>query len=589
MPRLYGGMARVEIMGWSGLYGGMARLIWGLHRESQYKDGEKLSSYEKNSKTKAEIIEEDAAKENEWMRDATKIESNRMELAEYKPIRVSENLQDAALYMYKGHKEDNESSPNITSSEGKCQLTYKPFVFTVLLISCLLTLGIGISVLFLSSNKNHDNIESWNVIVRAEGQISINQTFTPSLFHSNSKIYQDFTRNFSKVMEETLQNDLSSRKRCEVTNLRNGSIIVSFILFLEKNNKATTGKTLELEIKQSLKYQNGIVYLGTFPVIENSISIFNISMQTNISYSFTTSAEWSETPTFSKSTTSIPKISASLLKPTSSDATSISNQPSPTIQNSTANHTARSSLTHTSEQLNSITSTPAKFFPTTSTSAQQMSSSIIDFTTPPYDIPVSLEPSSPALTSTEMHSVASYTKGPTSTAPTSATQRSSKENPMIFSPSAPTTIRSATITSFPAAASSVSNLSSAAAPPSTTPTSTTLMSSAASFSAQTSDGTTDLTSSIRSDNNSTVTSRLNLTNIIIVNTTVTTSKFTPSSSLPARTLPPISSKPFIVPSPMKQAIPHLKTVYVPDTTDSLPNVYNPTFDLKNVTTPTPIT
>ena len=28
MPRLYGGMARVEIMGWSGLYGGMARLIW---------------------------------------------------------------------------------------------------------------------------------------------------------------------------------------------------------------------------------------------------------------------------------------------------------------------------------------------------------------------------------------------------------------------------------------------------------------------------------------------------------------------------------------------------------------------------------
>ncbi|XP_078312703.1 uncharacterized protein LOC111102178 [Crassostrea virginica] len=549
-----------------------------LPREIQFYD-------EENPRIKAEIIEEDAAKENDWMRDATKIESIRMEFADYKPIRVSENLQDAALYTYKGHKEDNESSPNSTSSEGKCQLTYKLFVLTVLLISCLLTLGIGFSVLFLSSNKNQDNIESLNVIVRAEGEISINQTFTPSLFHSNSKIYQDFTRNFSKVMDETLQNDLSSRKRCEVTNLRNGSIIVSFILFLEKNNKATTGKTLELEIKQSLKYQNGIVYLGTFPVIENSISIFNISMQTNISYSFTSSAEWSETPTFSKSTTSIPKISASLLKPTSSDATSISNKPSPTIQNSTANHTAHSSLTHTSEQLNSITSTPAKFFPTTSTSAQQLSSSIIDFTTPPYDIPVSQEPSSPALTSTEMHSVASYTKGPTSTAPTSATQRSSTENPIIFSPSAPTTIRSATITSFPAAASS---LSSGAAPPSTTPTSTTLMSSAASFSAQTSDGTTDLTSSNRSDNNSTVTSRLNLTNIIIV-TTVSTSKFTPSSSLPARTLPPISSKPFIVPSPIAQAIPDLKTVYVPDTTDSLPNVYTPTFDLKNVTTPTPIT
>lgn len=38
------------------------------------------------------------------------------------------------------------------------------------------------------------------ILVRAEGEISINQTFTPSLFHSNSKIYQDFTRNFSKVV-----------------------------------------------------------------------------------------------------------------------------------------------------------------------------------------------------------------------------------------------------------------------------------------------------------------------------------------------------------------------------------------------------
>lgn len=53
-----------------------------LPREIQFYD-------EENPRIKAEIIEEDAAKENDWMRDATKIESIRMEFADYKPIRVN--------------------------------------------------------------------------------------------------------------------------------------------------------------------------------------------------------------------------------------------------------------------------------------------------------------------------------------------------------------------------------------------------------------------------------------------------------------------------------------------------------------------
>ena len=228
---------------------------------------------------------------------------------------------------------------------------------------------------------------------------------------------------------------------------RNGSIIVSFILFLELNNKVTTDKTLELAITASFKSQNGRMYLGTFPVIENSLSIFNISIQTESRYSLTTLTERSKTPTFSKSTKSVPITPISYLTLTSSSATSIFNKPTSTTHNSTVYLTAQLSIAQTTETLSLTSSILSEPIFTTATSSQERSITLnatpISLSTPKpttlsFDASLSPDSSSTALTSTTSSVDVSKTKPPSSIEPTATTQKSTTPNQKLYLSTLPT-------------------------------------------------------------------------------------------------------------------------------------------------------
>ena len=248
---------------------------------------------------------------------------------------------------------------------------------------------------------------------------------------------------------------------------------------MELNNKVTTNKTLELAITASFKSQNGSMYLGTFPVIEKSLSIFNISIQTESRYSLTTLTERSKTPAFSKSTKSIPITSISYLTLTSSSDKSIFNNPTYKTQYSTVIPTAQSFIAETIKTLSLTPSIPSEPIFTTSTSTQETSitlnaTAISLSTSKPtmlsFDASLSPEPSSTALKSTTLSVNVSNTKSPSSIEPTATTQKSGTPNQKLYFSTLPTPSYTSSSQRIPS-----SNMQSATASPLMISTSTALL------------------------------------------------------------------------------------------------------------------
>nr|XP_022290536.1 uncharacterized protein LOC111102177 [Crassostrea virginica] len=115
-----------------------------------------------------------------------------------------------------GIQDDNESSQYYKPFDNNTQPKYKSLVLTVLVVSCLITLAVALAVLFTSSKHNPDS-EIADPIVRAEGQISFNETFYPDLNNKSSHRYLKFKRKFTKAMNDVLRKVFNFRG-CEISH-----------------------------------------------------------------------------------------------------------------------------------------------------------------------------------------------------------------------------------------------------------------------------------------------------------------------------------------------------------------------------------
>lgn len=63
-------------------------------------------------------------------------------------------------------------------------------------------------------------------------EVSVQQEFSPELKDNNSKAYKDFSDNFKRQMQKVYQN-VQEFKGVEILSLRNGSIVVDYLVLLE--------------------------------------------------------------------------------------------------------------------------------------------------------------------------------------------------------------------------------------------------------------------------------------------------------------------------------------------------------------------
>ncbi|XP_078311515.1 uncharacterized protein LOC111102177 [Crassostrea virginica] len=137
-----------------------------------------------------------------------------------------------------GIQDDNDSSQYYKPYDNNTQPKHKSLVLTVLIVSCLVALAVALAVLFTSS-KHSPKSETVDLYVSAEGHISLNETFTSELNDKRSRRYLDLKGNFTQGMSDILRKDFNFRG-CEISHVRNGSIKVDFVLFLDLGGSGIT-------------------------------------------------------------------------------------------------------------------------------------------------------------------------------------------------------------------------------------------------------------------------------------------------------------------------------------------------------------
>lgn len=108
-----------------------------------------------------------------------------------------------------------------------------------------------------------------------ETTVSVQANYEPSYSDLDSSESRAFIKNFTNKVEPFLRARLSGFRGIEVTRLSDGSVVVDFIILLERNSNATTNAIVSALVDGNSTGELGVVLTG------------NISLQ-EITESFTT-------------------------------------------------------------------------------------------------------------------------------------------------------------------------------------------------------------------------------------------------------------------------------------------------------------
>lgn len=93
---------------------------------------------------------------------------------------------------------------------------------------------------------------------------------------------------------------------------RKGSIVVSFLLFLESENRIITNQFLKKVVEKAMKNESGITYFGSYPIMASNLSIskINIFKSHSTITKLETTSTWMYKTTIKKLTNTNPTITA---------------------------------------------------------------------------------------------------------------------------------------------------------------------------------------------------------------------------------------------------------------------------------------
>lgn len=290
-----------------------------------------------------------------WIKTATSEDFRRGFIG--RPRTTETSLGDKPYNIHKKqylHDDIIPSEQNGSTDESlKIRTKYRTTIIIVLVSSCLVTLAVALIVVFVVAKP-----DSPHMIVMTEGEITVLQNFSDDLHNKQSDAYQIFTADFSSVMEKSLKKEFPLRRKCHVTNLRNGSIIVSFVLVLESENKKITNSSLKTVVKSAMGIDTaaGKILFGNFPVKASSLSFSTVDVLKELSTAATMATITTRTLTTTK--TSIPNKASTPITFTQTIAatntsartgitsTTTANIPTPTISISSTDDTNNTNETN---------------------------------------------------------------------------------------------------------------------------------------------------------------------------------------------------------------------------------------------------
>nr|XP_019930579.1 probable serine/threonine-protein kinase nek3 isoform X2 [Crassostrea gigas] len=290
-----------------------------------------------------------------WIKTATSEDFRRGFIG--RPRTTETSLGDKPYNLHKKqylHDDIIPSEQNGSTDESlKIRTKYRTPVIIVLVSSCLVTLAVALIVVFVVVKP-----DSPHMIVMTEGEITVLQNFSDDLHNKQSDAYHKFTADFSSVMEKSLQKEFPLRRKCHVTNLRNGSIIVSFVLVLESENKKITNSSLKTVVKSAMRNDTaaGKILFGNFFVKASSLSFSTVDVLKELSTAATLATITTRTPTTTK--TSIPNKASTPITftqtlaatntsaRTGTTSTTTANIPTPTISISSTDDTNNTNETN---------------------------------------------------------------------------------------------------------------------------------------------------------------------------------------------------------------------------------------------------
>ncbi|XP_056006656.1 serine-rich adhesin for platelets-like [Ostrea edulis] len=284
------------------------------------------------------------------------------------------------------------------------------------------------------------------------GEMSLDQVFYEELANSSSPEFKNLSTEFCGAIKDALQKNSSEYgdkyQHCDVTNFRNGSIVVQYKVYYEFTTTIIIEETVQKDINSSLTPINSShTQLSNFKVITTSLTI-TVNVETYVIDPITTSSTTTST-------------TAPATETTTDSSTG-------TTSDSTTSTTAPATETTT----DSSTSTTAPATETTTDSSTETTPDSTTLTTAPVTVTTtdsSTSTTAPA-TETTTGSSTSTTAPATETTTDSSTETTPDSTTSTTAPVTVTTTDSSTSTTAPATETTPDSSTSTTAPATETTT-----------------------------------------------------------------------------------------------------------------------